>query len=98
MLKISKLSPVKLTNEPRNFLTTTNSTVLESLSLYLVSKRLRLSHLPQHTSGISVDNGISVDKFEFFIMYQVLLAFVLIYEAGKNEGNYQRYHLDWFTN
>ena len=33
----ASLSPVKLTDEPSNFLTTTDSTELESLSLYLVS-------------------------------------------------------------
>ena len=53
----ASLSPVKLTDEPSNFLTTTDSTVLESLSLYLISKRLRktlgLSHLLlQYTSGV----------------------------------------------
>ena len=45
----ASLSPVKLTDEASNFLITTDSTMLESLSLYLVSKRLRktlvLSHL-----------------------------------------------------
>ena len=58
----ANLSPVKLTDKPSNFLTTTDSNVLESLSLYLVSKRLRktlsLSHLLlQFTLGMSVDDG-----------------------------------------
>ena len=34
-----------------------------------------------------------MSKFEFFKMYEVLLAFILVYEAGKNEGNYKRFHL-----
>ena len=29
-------------------------------------------------------------KFEFFIIYQVLVTFNLVYEAGKNEENYQK--------
>ena len=54
----ASLSPVKLTDEPSNFLTTTDSTALESLSLYLISERLRktlgLSHLLlQYTSGVT---------------------------------------------
>ena len=44
------LSPVKLTDEPSNFVATTYSTVLESLSIYLeiyktLRKTLTLSHL-----------------------------------------------------
>ena len=58
----TSLLPVKLADEPSNFLTATDSTVLESLSLNLVSKRLRktlsLSHLLlQYTSGMSSGDG-----------------------------------------
>ena len=64
----TSLSPVKLADEPNNLLTATDLTVLESLSLYLVSKRLRktlsLSHLLlQYTSGMSVDDGKFVLEF-----------------------------------
>ena len=58
----ASLSPVKLADELSNFLATTDSTVLESLSLSLVTKRLlktlSLSHLLlQYNSEMSVDDG-----------------------------------------
>ena len=63
----ANLSPVKLAGEPSNFLTTTDSTVIKSLSLYLVSEGLRktlnLSHLLQYTSGMSVDDSKFVLDF-----------------------------------
>ena len=60
---------VKLTDEPSNFLTTTDSSLLESLSLYMLSKRLfktlNLSHhlLLQYNSGMSLDDGKCLFRF-----------------------------------
>lgn len=61
-ISVASLSPVKLADALSNFLATTDSTVLESLSLSLVSKRLlktlSLSHLLlQYNSEMSVDDG-----------------------------------------
>lgn len=55
----ASFSPVKLTYEPSNLLTTTETAELEFLSLYLISKKLHmtlsLSHLLLCTSGLLLD-------------------------------------------
>ena len=64
----ANLSPVKLADKPNNLLTTTDSNLPESLSLYLVSKRLHktlsLSRLLlKYTSRMSVDDSKFVLDF-----------------------------------